>query len=129
MVVLPDPPLGFRTTMRCMVTLVLSHSGGDAIRSQAYARSGSAASRYVVSHGTAPKPCRPPAHADPQHRRTAAHAALENSAAVPKIARLGTHRQGFPHRASMQAEPNPQPTPAASARETHGFQAEVRELL
>ncbi|TLY82594.1 MAG: molecular chaperone HtpG [Gammaproteobacteria bacterium] len=29
----------------------------------------------------------------------------------------------------MQAEPNPQPTPAASARETHGFQAEVRELL
>jgi len=29
----------------------------------------------------------------------------------------------------MQAEPNPQPTPAASAPETHGFQAEVRELL
>ena len=29
----------------------------------------------------------------------------------------------------MPAEPNPQPTPAASARETHGFQAEVRELL
>ena len=30
----------------------------------------------------------------------------------------------------MQAEPNPQPTlSAASARETHGFQAEVRELL
>ncbi|TLY69106.1 MAG: molecular chaperone HtpG [Gammaproteobacteria bacterium] len=29
----------------------------------------------------------------------------------------------------MQAEPNPQPTAAASARETHGFQAEVRELL
>ncbi|HMC35214.1 MAG TPA: molecular chaperone HtpG, partial [Myxococcales bacterium] len=34
------------------------------------------------------------------------------------------------HRASMPAEPNPQPTlSAASAPETHGFQAEVRDLL
>src|ERR1700732_2213580 len=32
--------------------------------------------------------------------------------------------------ASMESTPTPQPNPAAaSARETHGFQAEVRELL
>src|SRR6202008_453168 len=54
-------------------------------------------------------------------------ATLENSCVVPKIARSSQRRASGP--TGMASEQTSEPSTAGSARQTHGFQAEVRELL